>query len=234
MALVNLRPVTYVIISIAFALGTASIFLRLYCRWRLQIFGRDDAVAIFLFVRGMSCVRWSDADKSSSSTRCSRASSTYSFLMGVGCELDHPRSLKSGANCIRPADQTPPGTLEHIQKVLAQIDTFLAIERRSADTHTSLQWLFVEEVFYMFVHFTLKQAFLVFYLRLSPRRDFHMVIYGTMAMCTMFLAVEWLLAFLQAQPLAAMFHPESYPNAKFLSQYVVQMVPTALVRINLG
>lgn len=53
MTLVNLRPVTYVIISIAFAFGTASIFLRLYCRWRLQIFGRDDAVAIFLFVRGV-------------------------------------------------------------------------------------------------------------------------------------------------------------------------------------
>jgi hypothetical protein len=50
MTLENLRPLTYVIISIAFALGTTSIFLRLYCRWRLQVFGRDDMVAIFLFV----------------------------------------------------------------------------------------------------------------------------------------------------------------------------------------
>lgn len=82
----------------------------------------------------------------------------------------------------------------------------------------------------MFVHFTLKQAFLLFYLRLSPKRNFHFAVYGTMVMCTLFLGIEWLLAFLQAQPLAAMFHPEAYPNAKFLSQYVVQMVPTALVR----
>lgn len=84
----------------------------------------------------------------------------------------------------------------------------------------------------MFVHFTLKQAFLVFYLRLSPRKDFRLAVYGTVAMCTIFLGVEWMLAFLQARPLQAMFHPKAYPNAKFLSQYVVQMVPTALVSLH--
>ncbi|KAJ5519802.1 hypothetical protein N7463_000255 [Penicillium fimorum] len=104
-----------------------------------------------------------------------------------------------------PSSQAPPGMMLHIT-----------------------QWLFIEEVFYMFVHFTLKQAFLVFYLRLSPKRSFQLAVYGTMVMCTLFLVVEWLLAFLQAQPLAAMFHPEAYPNAKHLSQYVVQMIPTAL------
>lgn len=50
MAVDNLRPLAYVIISIAFALGTVSILLRLYCRWRLRTLGRDDAAAVFLFV----------------------------------------------------------------------------------------------------------------------------------------------------------------------------------------
>lgn len=81
----------------------------------------------------------------------------------------------------------------------------------------------------MFAHFTLKQAFLVFYLRLSPKKSFKRTFYATMAICTLFLIIEWLLAFLQARPLAAMFHPTAYPNAKHLSQYVVRMVPTALV-----
>lgn len=54
MAIENLQPITYVVISIAFALGTASIFLRLYCRiFMVKTFGRDDAVAIFLLVRAL-------------------------------------------------------------------------------------------------------------------------------------------------------------------------------------
>lgn len=51
MAVENLQPIAYAVISVAFALGTGSILLRLYCRWRLRTFGRDDAAAVFLFVR---------------------------------------------------------------------------------------------------------------------------------------------------------------------------------------
>ncbi|KAL3480980.1 hypothetical protein BJX99DRAFT_194707 [Aspergillus californicus] len=173
MAVDNLRPLAYVIVTIAFALGTISIFLRLYCRWRLRTFGRDDAAAIFLF-----CVN------------NVQQAILYVFLQyGAGL----------------PADKAPPGMLTNINK-----------------------FLFVEEVFYMFVHFTLKLTFLLFYLRLSPRRTFIWTVYGTMAMCVVCLAIEWLLAFLQARPLDAYFHPEKYPNAERLSDYVVQMVPTAL------
>ena len=50
MAIENLQPLVYAIASIAFALGTTSIFLRLYCRWRLRIFGGDDYMVFFLFV----------------------------------------------------------------------------------------------------------------------------------------------------------------------------------------
>ncbi|RDW90561.1 uncharacterized protein DSM5745_02336 [Aspergillus mulundensis] len=173
MAVDNLRPLAYAVITIAFALGTASIFLRLYCRWRLRTFGLDDAAAIFLF-----CVN------------NVQQAILYIFLHH-GCGL--------------PADRAPAGILTNIRK-----------------------FLFVEEVFYMFVHFVLKQTFLLFYLRLSPSRRFQCAVYTTMAICVIFLTAEWLLAFLQARPLAAYFHPENYPNAKRLSEYVVQMVPTAL------
>lgn len=46
----SLQIWAYVIISIAFALGTSSLLLRLYCRWRLKTFGHDDAAAAFLIV----------------------------------------------------------------------------------------------------------------------------------------------------------------------------------------
>lgn len=50
MAIENLQPLAYVVTSIAFAIGACSIFLRLYCRWRLRIFGCDDFVAVGLLV----------------------------------------------------------------------------------------------------------------------------------------------------------------------------------------
>ena len=46
----SLQIWSYVIISTAFALGTSSILLRLYCRWRLKALGNDDVAAGFLFV----------------------------------------------------------------------------------------------------------------------------------------------------------------------------------------
>ncbi|KAL4919423.1 hypothetical protein BDW62DRAFT_199734 [Aspergillus aurantiobrunneus] len=191
MAVDNLRPIAYVVISIAFALGTSSIFLRLYCRWRLRTFGRDDAAAIFLFVRWYSLFANTLSDPlDSASTMYNKRYCTYSYNTGAGC---------------RPANRAPEG-------ILAEINKFL----------------FIEEVFYMFVHFVLKQTFLLFYLRLSPEKSFRWTVYGTMLLCVIFLAVEWLLAFLQTQPLDAYFHPEKYPDAKRLNEYVVQMVPTAL------
>lgn len=82
----------------------------------------------------------------------------------------------------------------------------------------------------MFVHWTIKQAFLLFYLRLSPRRGFQIAVYGTMALNTSFTIINWCLAFLQCRPMDALFHPENYPNAQCIPQSVVMMVPTALVR----
>lgn len=81
----------------------------------------------------------------------------------------------------------------------------------------------------MFVHWTIKQAFLLFYLRLSPRRGFQIAVYSVMGLNTAFTIVNWSLAFLQCRPLDALFHPKNHPNAQCLPQLVVMMVPTALV-----
>lgn len=81
----------------------------------------------------------------------------------------------------------------------------------------------------MFVHWTIKQAFLLFYLRLSPRKGFQIAVYGIMALNTAFTIINWSLAFLQCRPMDALFHPKNYPNAQCLSQSAVMMVPTALV-----
>lgn len=82
----------------------------------------------------------------------------------------------------------------------------------------------------MLVHWTIKQAFLLFYLRLSPKRNFHIAVYSTMAINTSFTIINWLLAFLQCRPLDAMIHPAAHPNPQCLNQFVVMMVPTALVK----
>lgn len=50
MAIENLQPLAYAVSTITFVIGTCSIFLRLYCRWRLRVFGWDDFMALFLFV----------------------------------------------------------------------------------------------------------------------------------------------------------------------------------------
>lgn len=93
-----------------------------------------------------------------------------------------------------------------------------------------VQWLFIEEVYYMLVHWTIKQAFLLFYLRLSPKKNFHIAVYCTMAVNASFTIINWLLAFLQCRPLDAMIHPSAHPNPQCINQFVVMMVPTALVR----
>ncbi|OJJ07201.1 hypothetical protein ASPVEDRAFT_33433 [Aspergillus versicolor CBS 583.65] len=95
MALENLQPFAYAVISIAFALGTGSILLRLYCRWRLRAFGRDDAAAIFLFLTAKAVNNVQQAI-------------LYVFLQhGCGFFDD------------RPADKAPDGILKQINTVIS-------------------------------------------------------------------------------------------------------------------
>lgn len=81
----------------------------------------------------------------------------------------------------------------------------------------------------MFTHWTIKQAFLFFYLRLSPDIFFQRCVYGTMVLNTLFTITNWLVACLQARPFDAIFHPELYPNAQTINIYIVLMLPSVLV-----
>lgn len=120
MTLVNLQPVTYVIISIAFAFGTASIFLRLYCRWRLQIFGRDDAVAIFLFVRGVYQSNATYADVVLVCEYYATGKPLHFPLIWVWIVSLYRQCVNNygtTTDMIRPAGQAPPSIMEHITKV---------------------------------------------------------------------------------------------------------------------
>ncbi|EYE98765.1 uncharacterized protein EURHEDRAFT_373853 [Aspergillus ruber CBS 135680] len=173
MAIENLQPLAYAIATIAFALGTCSIFLRLYCRWRLQTFGWDDGMAVLLF-----------------------------FVNGVQHAIVYI-FLYNGSG--RHVAELPDGQLQKVTK-----------------------WLFIEEIYWMFLHWVIKQAFLLFYLRLSPQRGFQIAVYITMGINTSFTIINCMLGFMQCRPMDAMIHPELYPNAQCLSQYVVMMVPTAL------
>ncbi|PWY68598.1 hypothetical protein BO70DRAFT_400227 [Aspergillus heteromorphus CBS 117.55] len=173
MAIDNLQQLTYVIISVAFAIGTSSIILRLYSRWRLEFFGRDELVAVFLL-------------------------------------------------CINGMQQAILYTLLHYGS---------GVHLRELSTYqweNIIKWFFIEDVIYMFVHWTLKQAILVSYLRLSPQRSFRNTVYGAMILNALFTIANWLLAFLQCRPLEAIFYPGEYPNAKCIGTYVVLMVPTGL------
>ncbi|KAE8353447.1 hypothetical protein BDV28DRAFT_148027 [Aspergillus coremiiformis] len=173
MATENLQPLTYGIISIVFALGTASILLRLYGRWCLQTFGGDDVAAGFLLL-----------------VNTMQQAILYIFLY-YGCGK-HVGWLSDW----------------QLEKITL--------------------WLFIEEIFYMFTHWTLKQVFLIFYLRLSPRRGFKLSVYGTMALNTIFTVINWLLAIFQCTPFDSILHPAKYPYAVCMNKFVVLMLPSVL------
>ncbi|EED16252.1 conserved hypothetical protein [Talaromyces stipitatus ATCC 10500] len=174
MAINNLQPIAYIVVSLAFAVGTSSIFLRLYCRAiLLRTFGWDDVAAVFLLL-----------------VNTMQQTILYIFLH-YGCGL-HAAALNKSQ-------------IYNIQK-----------------------WLIVEEIFYMFTHWTIKTSFLFFYLRLSPDLTFRRLVYATMALNTMVTITNWLLALLQCIPFEAILHPADYPHAKCIEADIVLMLPSGL------
>ncbi|OCK77487.1 hypothetical protein K432DRAFT_255139, partial [Lepidopterella palustris CBS 459.81] len=91
-----------------------------------------------------------------------------------------------------------------------------------------VKWLFVEEIFYMFTHWVIKQAFLLFYLRLSPKLNFRRWVWVTMGLNTAFCLINWLLAFLQCIPFDAILHPAAHSEAKCIPKLVLLIVPSIL------
>lgn len=95
---------------------------------------------------------------------------------------------------------------------------------------TPSQWLFIEEIFYMFTHWTIKMTFLIFYIRLSPEPLFRRLCFATMGLNTACMIVNWCLAIFQCTPLDAYFHPALHPDATCINSNILLMGPSVLVR----
>lgn len=94
------------------------------------------------------------------------------------------------------------------------------------------QALFAEEIYYIWMHWVIKMAFLLFYLRFATTRTFRYLVYGTMGLNTIFSLITWLLYVLQCVPLDAVFHPAAHPTAKCIDRSVLAFVPTAFVSLH--
>ncbi|PMD31099.1 hypothetical protein L207DRAFT_473067 [Hyaloscypha variabilis F] len=86
--------------------------------------------------------------------------------------------------------------------------------------------LFAEEIYYIWMHWVIKTAFLLFYLRFATSRTFRYLVYGTMGLNTIFSIITWILYVLQCMPLDALFHPAAHPGAKCINRAVLAFVPT--------
>lgn len=89
--------------------------------------------------------------------------------------------------------------------------------------------LFVEELYYVLMHWVIKMAFLLFYLRFATKR-FRTLVFCTIGLNCAFTIIQWLLYCLQCTPLDAFFHPELHPVVKCIDNSVLAFVPAALVR----
>ncbi|KAJ4399271.1 hypothetical protein N0V91_009554 [Didymella pomorum] len=91
-----------------------------------------------------------------------------------------------------------------------------------------LKILFVEEVYYYFVHCVIKSAFFLFYLRLSPDVTFRRLVYIGMATNVAIFTVNILIACLQCIPFDEVLHPGTHADAKCLPKLVLLIVPSIL------
>ncbi|RFU23570.1 hypothetical protein B7463_g12768, partial [Scytalidium lignicola] len=91
-----------------------------------------------------------------------------------------------------------------------------------------LKGLLAEEFWYIWMQFSVKMCFLLFYFRLSKASQFRMALWGVIGFHIATTVVIWLLYGLQCRPLAAFYDPASYPGVKCLSTDVTYFVPYSL------
>ncbi|CZS96968.1 uncharacterized protein RCO7_02708 [Rhynchosporium graminicola] len=87
--------------------------------------------------------------------------------------------------------------------------------------------LFVEELYYVLMHWVIKMAFLLFYLRFATKA-FRTLVIVTIGLNCVFTVGQWLLYCLQCMPLDAFFHPELHPGVKCIDNKILAFVPAAL------
>ncbi|KAF3006506.1 hypothetical protein E8E13_004876 [Curvularia kusanoi] len=91
-----------------------------------------------------------------------------------------------------------------------------------------LKILFIEELYYYFVHFTIKFAFLTFYLRLSPDKTFRRLVFFGMAINVAMFIINDVIACLQCVPFDEILHPGTHPDAKCIPKLALLVVPSVL------
>ncbi|KAH7024879.1 uncharacterized protein B0I36DRAFT_366783 [Microdochium trichocladiopsis] len=96
-----------------------------------------------------------------------------------------------------------------------------------------LKRLFVEEIWYLGLHFLIKMSFLLFFLRLSPSSKFRIAVFCVIGANVFVTVGTWVLYCLQCIPLEAYWHPEKYPDVKCLPFAVSLWLPaTALICVD--
>ncbi|KAJ6208049.1 hypothetical protein PSV09DRAFT_1154818 [Bipolaris maydis] len=100
------------------------------------------------------------------------------------------------------------------------------------DTNHHLEitkWLFIEEVLYYSVHWVIKLAFLVFYLRLSPDSDtFRYAVYFGVGFNTLVWITSVLVACFQCMPFDEIFHPGTHSDAQCINKMILLLGPCIL------
>ncbi|KAG9191255.1 hypothetical protein G6011_09343 [Alternaria panax] len=91
-----------------------------------------------------------------------------------------------------------------------------------------VKWLFIEEVVYYSVHWVIKSAFLLFYLRLSPSKTFRTAVYVGGALNLAILIINVMLACFQCIPFDEILHPGTHPDAICISKLVLLKGPSVL------
>ncbi|CZR51053.1 uncharacterized protein PAC_00928 [Phialocephala subalpina] len=86
--------------------------------------------------------------------------------------------------------------------------------------------LFVEEIYYVWMHWVVKTAFLLFYLRFAVK-GFRVLVFCTMGLNTLFTVITWLVYCFQCIPLDAFFNKAAHPEVKCLDNSILAFVPAA-------
>jgi len=91
------------------------------------------------------------------------------------------------------------------------------------------QYLFAEEIWYLFLHFWIKMSFLLFFLRLSRSKRFRTGVYCVMGANVFVTVGTWALYSLQCIPIEAYWYPERHPDVVCLPFSVSLWLPATAV-----
>ena len=90
------------------------------------------------------------------------------------------------------------------------------------------QGLFAEEIMYTFMHFIIKMAFLLFYLRFATK-TFRKLVWVTIGLNSIMTLAILLLYCFQCLPLDAFFNPQNHPNVKCVDNNYLAFIPASFV-----